>query len=287
MVLNSYSLRNRVMPFRQAAYNSDIILYQCCRKIFINPSRRLLPGLSGSSKCVSDSTFTNPALNGAIVGGETTYYSPPTLQPATQYWWHVFSTYQGALSGTSNYASFYTEPECTSQSQLIAPVIIYPKNGASVDTLTPTFNYIPGTPGCIPDHYFIDLQTDQNFQGVTLLGALAFPTTVVGPSIPLSDCTMYYLKVAAVQDGNTGPYSNIHRFYVNEQGTCFPSPIGKVNQNVFCKIGPDWDISSYLFENGDTVMVVGRNANSSQIQVLVPDENHLQNTTYLYKDRKR
>ena len=105
------------------------------------------------------------------------------------------------------------------------------------------------------------------------MGAIAFPTTVVGPSTPLSDCTMYYLKVAAVQDGNTGPYSNIHRFYVNEQGTCFPPPIGKANQNVFCKIGPDWDISSYLFENGDTVMVVGRNANSSQIQVLVPDEN--------------
>jgi len=219
-----------------------------------------------------DYLFRDNSLFADIVGGDTMYYTPPTLQAATQYWWHVYSTYQGALSGTSNYASFFTEPECTSQSQLTAPVIIYPKNGAFVDTLTPTFNYIPGTPGCIPDYYFIDLQTDQNFQGVTLLGAIAFPTTVVGPSIPLSDCTLHYLKVAAVQDGNTGPYSDIHRFYVNEQGTCFPSPIGKVNQNVFCKIGPDWDIGIHLFEDGDWIQAVNRNSDTTYLEVYVPDE---------------
>ena len=99
----------------------------------------------------SDFNYSDSILNGQIAGGDTTIYYPPTLQPATQYWWHVFSTYQGALSGTSNYASFFTEPECTSQSQLTAPVILYPKNGAFVDTTEPSFNYIPGTPGCIPD----------------------------------------------------------------------------------------------------------------------------------------
>ncbi len=219
-----------------------------------------------------DLNFTDDALNGEVLNGAITAYLPPTLQPATQYWWHVFSTYQGAVSGTSNYASFFTEPECTSQSQLTAPVIIYPKNGDFVDTLTPTLHYIPGITGCIPDHYFIDLQTDQNFQGVTLLGSIAFPTTVVGPSIPLSDCTMYYLKVAAVQNGNTGPYSNVHSFYVNEQGTCFPSPIGKANQNIFCKIGPDWSFGIHLFKTGDWIQAVNRNSDTSYVEVYVPDE---------------
>ncbi len=218
-------------------------------------------------KLDDDYLFRDNSLFADVVGGDTINYSPPTLQLATQYWWHVFSTYQGSLSSTSNYASFFTEPECTSQSQLTAPMIIYPKNGGFVDTLTPTLNYIPGTSGCIPDHYFIDLQTDQNFQGVTLLGAIGFPTTVVGPSIPLSDCTMYYLKVAAVQDGNTGPYSNVHRFYVNEQGTCLPPGIpGTAKGNFFCKAGT-YDVFEDLWtvEIGHRVLAIGRNPQTTYL----------------------
>ena len=219
----------------------------------------------------SDFEYSDSPYNGGVTGGETTEYSPPTLEPARQYWWHVFSTYQGSLSASSTFATFFTGPECTSSSQLAAPVILFPNNGAFLNTDTPIFRYIPGNPGCIPDTFRIELNTDPNFQGQSM-ELEPFLTTTVGFSDPLNDCTMYYLRVAAIQDGTLGPYSPVHRFYVNALGTCFPSPIGKANQNVFCKIGPDWDFGVHLFNKDDWIQAIARNPGSSYLEVYVPDE---------------
>jgi hypothetical protein len=218
----------------------------------------------------------DPSLNGDVLDGAITTYTPPIqLLPARQYWWHVFSTYQGALSNNSNYAAFFTEPECGLVADLLAPEIIWPIDGEVIDTLQPMFSYEQSLAGCIPDHYLLNLQTIPDFSGVNLFGEIAFPATSVGPGTPLADCTMYYLKVAGVQDGTPGPYSDVVSFFTDEQDSCMPAPQGNVNQNVFCKPGPGWQFASHLFENGDPVWAVGRNDDSTYIQVLVPDETGL------------
>lgn len=218
---------------------------------------------------------SDPALDGVVIGGGNTTYSPPTLLPATQYWWHVYGTFEGALSPTSNYAAFFTEPECGSASELVAPLINSPLDGEVVDNLTPIFVYQQGTPGCIPDHYLINLQTVQDFLGVNLVGEIAFPTTAVGPSTPLADCTWHYLKVAGVQDGTPGPYSDVVSFYTDEQGSCLPPGIpATARQNNFCRVGtfPEHHEAIWTFIAGEHVLVVARNPFTTYLQLMVLDQ---------------
>ncbi len=208
----------------------------------------------------------DPSLNGDVLDGAITSYTPTIqLLPARQYWWHVFSTYQGALSNNSNYAAFFTEPECGLVADLLAPEIIWPVDGEVIDILEPMFSYEQSLAGCIPDQYLLNLQTIPDFSGVNLFGEIAFPTTAVGPGTPLADCTMYYLKVAGVQDGTPGPYSDVVSFFTDEQGSCMPAPApGIAKSNTFCRIGtfadvPAWKEAVYLFMEGDYVPVIAKN----------------------------
>jgi len=220
----------------------------------------------------SDFYYSDSPYNGQISGGEITTYSPPTLEPATQYWWHVYSSYQGALSTTSTYATFFTEPECTSSFELTAPVILYPAHGAFVNTATPMFKTVVEPQGCVPHTFLIELDIVPSFQNPILELQAGFTTTVIGPTDPLENCKTHYVRAAAVQDGTIGPYSAPHRFFVNDQGSCFPSPIGKANQNVFCNIGPDWDMGIHLFKKDDWIQAVNRNSDTTYLEVFVPDE---------------
>jgi len=242
-----------------------------------NPGPCLPDGYQVELSASTDAS--DPALDGVVIGGGNTTYSPPTLLPATQYWWHVYGTFEGALSPTSNYAAFFTEPECGSAIELVAPLINSPLDGELVDDLTPIFVYQQGTPGCIPDHYLINLQTDQDFLGVNLMGEIAFPTTAVGPSTPLADCTWHYLKVAGVQDGTPGPYSDVVSFYTDEQGSCLPPGIPvTARQNNFCRIGtfPEHHEAIWTFIAGDHALAVARNPFTTYLRLMAIDQETLQ-----------
>jgi hypothetical protein len=128
-----------------------------------------------------------------------------------------------------------------------------------------TLRYKPGEPGCIPDGYFINLQTDPNFAGTNLLGEFNMPGTTVLTEA-LVDCTIHYWKVAAIQGGVHGPESNAEWFYTNQSGTC-PEPVLPPTgpammlflQNAFCRKGPGTEYgTAAAYEKGQEVELIGR-----------------------------
>jgi len=208
-------------------------------------------------------------------------FDPPGLEPATQYWWKVayFEDDAGTpvLGDYSEPRSFFTGPECTSLTEVMAPEIYSPLDGEVVNTLTPALRYRPGIPGCIPDGYFLNLQIDPAFGGTNLLGGFSIPGTTVFPD-PLTDCTEYFLKVNGIQDGSMGPESDVVSFIVDVDGTCGRGGVpGTAKSNFFCRKGtfevfdPLWTI-----ETDHRVLAIARNPQMTYVLLNVLDQNTLE-----------
>jgi hypothetical protein len=237
----------------------------------------------GSIVKLADSPIPEDYLLDEYLPGEFVEgYDPPGLDPVTQYWSNVaFAVEDGGvpLAGAYAHRSFFTGPECASIADVAAPILDLPEDGAVVDTLTPLMRYHPGAPGCIPDGYFINLQDDSSFAGVTLLGEFFIPTTAMIPDPPLIDCTMYYWKVAAVQDGTYGPESDVFSFFVNESGTCLPPGVpGTAKSNHFCRAGtyPDLFEALWTIEEGDRVLAVARNPLTTYLKLTILNQETLE-----------
>ncbi|MGM0374382.1 MAG: hypothetical protein ACQEQQ_08200, partial [Chloroflexota bacterium] len=87
---------------------------------------------------------------------------------------------------------------------------------------------------------------------------IPIPATTVFNSDPLDDCTIYYWKVAAIQDGGYGPFSDVGWFFTNEAGTCVPPYVpGFVGRDLNCRFG-GWAASEvlHIFDMGEIVRVV-------------------------------
>jgi hypothetical protein len=193
-------------------------------------------------------------------GSPSTRWAPgESLEPATQYWWEVAAGVGTDFGPYSVKRSFFTGPECSALSGLAAPELLQPANGAILSELTAWLHFTPGAPGCIPDGYRIDLQTSPSFDGTNLLGDFNLPATNV-ISDPLEDCTTYYWRVAALQGGAQGPFSETNWFRTNASGTCsFPFFPAWVLENVHCRAcGSAICKPLYIFETGKWADVLGR-----------------------------
>ena len=136
----------------------------------------------------------------------------PPLEPVTQYFWDVYATVEGVRGPDSPIHTFFTGPECTSASELEPPSLIKPGPGLLSNDRYVELHFTKGTSQCLPDGYFIDLQTDPNFGGESLVGHYYVPTNYV--TTGELDCTQYYWRVAATYDGVLGPWSNTRSFGV-------------------------------------------------------------------------
>lgn len=203
---------------------------------------------------------TEHDLSGAILQGGvglTDSWTTPALDPAEQYWWDVAAIVPPAMGSFSSKQTFFTGPECASSAELGAPELLSPINGAQVHSEFAELHYTASFFGCIPDGYSVDLQTDPAFAGPSLLGIYMLPgTTVITDQ--LQDCTTYYWRVAAIQDGVTGPYSGSGEFYANVSGTCiepFPIPLSaRAIRDLPCRSGPgfNYDILGYFVEGEES-----------------------------------
>jgi hypothetical protein len=144
------------------------------------------------------------------------------LEPATEYFWRVRAWTDGVNGPDSPNRVFFTGPTCTDLTDAGAPELLSPDDGATVGQDWAELHYRPGGTPCVPDGYFVDLQTDPGFGGATLLGEYGIPGTYVLTD-PLEDCTTYYWRVAPVVDGVRGPFSETRSFNISVAPTCmFP-----------------------------------------------------------------
>ena len=203
--------------------------------------------------------MSDTSLFGGTGSPSTSWAPGVSLEHATQYWWQVAAGEGTDFGPYSQKRSFFTGPECSSFAGLPAPELIFPEDGEYITELTAWLHYKPGEPGCIPDGYLLDLQTDPSFGGTNLLTEYNFPATNVLTD-PLDDCTTYYWRVAAVQDGSYSPYSETRWFRTNASGTCvFPFYPAFVLENVNCRLcGATNCMIRYIFEKGTMADVLGR-----------------------------
>lgn len=216
--------------------------------------------------------FSDTALFGATGTPAMDWNPATTLERGTQYHWRV-APYSDTTEGPfSSRQSFFTGPECAYIGDVAAPELLAPDDGATIDTLTATLRYRPGEPRCIPDGYFIDLQTDPTFSGATLLAYYDIPGTTVFTE-ELTDCTLYYWRVAAVQDAMDGPSSSVRSFFVNTTGICaLPAPRAVARENLFCRFGPHKDFRDVgILMQGDSAEILGRNAAETWLVVQLED----------------
>jgi hypothetical protein len=150
------------------------------------------------------------------------------LSPATEYWWRVAAYIEeGGSPALGSFASkrrFYTGPVCDG-AELVAPMLDWPGGGETVDTVMPRldWSYSP-VEGCVPAGYRIDLSTESEFADTSLSGGTGNPSTRWFPGEDLTDCTLYFWRVAGITDITLGPFTPTQTFYV-DTGVCPPTGV--------------------------------------------------------------
>lgn len=163
-----------------------------------------------------------------MTNGETTWplssfaYPQLGLDPATEYFWRVRAWTDGVNGPDSSTHVFFTGPQCASAAASDPPELLEPAPGEVIDQHYATLHYIAGGASpCLPEGYFVDLQTDSSFSGTTLLGQYDIPGTWVLTD-ELTDCTTYWWRVAPIVDGVQGPFSEARAFTIAMDPTCIP-----------------------------------------------------------------
>jgi len=212
-------------------------------------------------------------LQGGIGTGDS--WTTGTMQPGTQYWWDVAAIVPPSLGPFSSQMTFFTGPECASSGELGVPDIISPINGEEIDSLFAWLHYQATSFGCIPDGWALDLQTDPAFGGTNLLASYNFPATTVITD-ELNDCTTYYWRVAAIQDGVQGPWSATGNFFTNDSGLCAVSIIPDLHLEAIFDLpcyfgpGPQYDIEGY-FLTGEIAPVYAMDLSEAWFVIENPD----------------
>ena len=197
-----------------------------------------------------DSDFTDTTYNGGTGTPSTSWGPGMPLQEVTRYYTRVAGMVGIDMGPWSSTRSFFTGPECTSPSELVAPELFSPAHNEVLTELFALLEFGPGTSLCLPDGYFINLETGSSGN---LLGSFGAPSGKVMTD-PLDDCKIYTWEVAAHQNGTNGPFSETRRFYTNESGTCVFLTLIRPFRDIACFLGPNplFEIAGYILEGEET-----------------------------------
>ena len=211
--------------------------------------------------------FSDTALNGGTGSPEAAWSPSVPLRPATQYWWKVAAS-TSVLGPFSSPRSFFTGPTCQFAAQLTPPELFSPDDNAVLSENVATLHFQAGSPGCIPDGYFIDLQTSPTFAGENLLGEFNQPGTTVITD-PLEDCTTYYWRVAAFKDWYRGPFSETRTFFTRTAPLCPERMhVTLVSRDALCRLGPAMQYPVVDTRTaGSQAEVVGRSADAGWLVI--------------------
>jgi hypothetical protein len=238
----------------------------------------------------STQTSTSTALNW-----------PGALTQGTTYFWTVYPVAYNngqAVRGPGQLAYFYTGPVCAADAALMAPVAIFPPEGASLDSSAGVTLRWDDPTNCLPDgNYYVEVSKLSGFTAVVYANQTGHLTELWLASSwaqdATQDCTKYYWRVQAQPSGPvTGPWSSTASFLVNKIGsactlietsptpTATASPVPpatpipqtpmtapawlQANENVNCRRGPgvEYDNLDTLIK-GWSARIYGRNENST------------------------
>jgi hypothetical protein len=216
-----------------------------------------------------------------MTDGELTWPSPDAeypqlgIEPATEYFWNVRAWTDGVNGPDSPTWIFFTGPSCDVPEDLAAPELIEPEDGVEIPALEVMLNFEPGEPGCIPDGYYLDLQTVADFSGTNpYAGDWGSKHSFMAIS-DLADCTTYYWRIAQVEDATFGPFSESRSFFTNESGICARSMAPQIEalRDLACYEGPipgTYPILGYLVQ-GETASIVAQSFDQTWWYIQNPD----------------
>lgn len=147
----------------------------------------------------TSSTFGTTVVN-AVTGAATQYTVTTALQYNTLYYWRVQATNAG---GTGNWSTVWNFT--TLINPPAAPTLISPVNNATGVSLTPAFMW---SNVATATSYVLQISTNTAFTNLVVNLPNITGTSFELPSGYLVGNTNYYWRVAAVNDGGQGPYSN-------------------------------------------------------------------------------
>ena len=213
--------------------------------------------------------------------GEVTWPSPDAefpqvgLDPATMYYWNVRAWTDGVNGPDSPTWTFFTGPMCDVPADLAAPELLEPEDGAEIPALEVMLNFRPGEPACVPDGYYIDVQTSADFSGTSLYAGDWSSKHPFFPVADLADCTTYHWRIAQVEDSTFGPFSEGRSFFTNESGFCALSFAPQVEglRDLACYQGPvpgTYPIIGYLLM-GETAPIVAQSLDLQWWYIQNPD----------------
>jgi hypothetical protein len=155
-----------------------------------------------------------------------TRYSQVPLEPATMYFWYVYAITDGVDGPNSATQAFFTGPACGGYIFPVvpsAPELISPARGEVLGELSTELHFQVGERKCLPQGYFVELETDPGFSGTNLLTEFVSPSTYVLTE-ELDDCTAYYWRVTGVNWGYRGYVSETRVFYTRASDDCISAP---------------------------------------------------------------
>jgi hypothetical protein len=218
-------------------------------------------------------------------GSPATSWGPASpLEPATDYEWHVAAINGTTLGPWSDSYRFWTGPICAPD-DLEVPIPLGPPDGSTQTTPHVPLNWQYPDP-CVPTDYYVELDTSPSFPGPNLMADPIAPATAQIHGGALTDCTMYYWHVQAIEAGVTTAFSPTWSFYTDFDGLC-PAPepaedspseepsasdsfivTGIMDAN--CREGPDllFGEYGYLME-GETAEAIGRLADNSWFRIQI------------------
>ncbi len=190
------------------------------------------------------------------------FQMPTKLEPNTRYFWQIGpSQYLGGVVDVSNIyeAYFWTGPLCK-LSQLKAPVVYSPLNGAEVNDPFPDPALEAAHPGnCAPTAYEYQLSKEPLFNGPLIywsafynhstLPNLTSPGATGGGG--LADCETYFWRLRALNSEGAGPWTETFSFFTDYDNEC-PS--------IF-DFFPDLYLEEFLFPEPSPYAVPIENAN--------------------------
>ena len=166
-----------------------------------------------------------------VLGASTTWPNsvgwPLPISPGTTYYWRV-RPFVGSVDGPWSVVWSFNGISACAAADLVAPEPVFPLTGQEFWYDAPSYQWGYTGVNCEPEGYHLQVATDAAFGSIVLDKQEYDPSKLWTPTEPyLTDCTIFYWRVAAMEGGVDGPFSDVNSYYVNTAGACpsIPCPM--------------------------------------------------------------